>query len=727
MLKKNIAKAMAAATVLSAAAPMANVAFASEVSQNKEVKELKEKVFKIMNTKFTTDKNLLLNSDVAGQNVFNVKIVSTGGKTYNNYAEFERAFDELYAKLLDGQSIKIDYEYANEIGGSKIACSTLEDGTVVDFVTTKYTNQDLYSIAKEGKPNLPEGSEANIGEVKAIISEDSSRTYAVRLSNDENGLKRFADVKVGDVKLDLTKPILRTKNGYYIDINGDAIKAVTPGEVVSFNSKTQKITIGDSEEEINNAIIDGFYVDKGSKGTTDAPVDTLVRDIIVKKESELTTLNSSDLFNVSENRLTANGNELVRKLQELNYDLYDVDYTINTSVLVDNSISINISKKVDGKTTKVADLKIVKDDADTKGLAYKAMKEIILENKIGDKIVTAAGADRYETAAEVSRKGFATLTNEKAIVLVTGAQDKLVDGLTATPLAAALNGGDGAPVLLTGNDKIAQPVLDEIERLKAEKVYIVGGAISEEVEKELKTVYGMEVERVSGDDRYETSLEVANKMLEVNATAENDSKAIEDGKFTSVFVVGGKGEADALSAGSVAANLNAPILLTQADKLNTGVKHFLDKGTNDVDGDTKTYVVGGTSSVSEATYNQVLDIQGKDKIKRLSGAGRQETNAAVIEEFYTGKTTGVLESTNNIEAKKVVVAKSDNKGMVDALGAGLYAGVNDAPVVLATNSLVESQEDALKKITVGTDAQTVNKLQVGNGIAAAVAKFIKGL
>ena len=308
-----------------------------------------------------------------------------------------------------------------------------------------------------------------------------------------------------------------------------------------------------------------------------------------------------------------------------------------------------------------------------------------------------------------------------------------MDGLTATPLAAALNNGTGAPILLTGNDKIAQPVLDEIERLDATKVYIVGGAISKDIETTLKTVHGLKVERVSGDDRYETALAVAERILD--AKGDNDGVANARELATDLFVVGGKGEADALSAAAAAARMKAPILLTNGEKLTKDVKFFLSDDKHDIPA-AKTYVVGGTSSVSEAVYNEVLDIQGKGNIKRLAGKTRQDTNAAVIDEFFTGKTVaqGALQA-SPAKSTKVVVAKSDNKGMVDALGAGLYAGKNNAPLVLATNTVSESQEDVLAKITVATanssaseaNRKTINKLQVGNGIAAAVAKFIKGL
>ncbi|MPN16866.1 hypothetical protein SDC9_164213 [bioreactor metagenome] len=118
----------------------------------------------------------------------------------------------------------------------------------------------------------------------------------------------------------------------------------------------------------------------------------------------------------------------------------------------------------------------------------------------------------------------------------------------------------------------------------------------------------------------------------------------------------------------------------------------------------------------------MLDVQGKDGIKRLSGDNRQDTNAEVIEEFFvTGNPSG------NTAATKVVVAKSDNKGMVDALGAGLYAGLNNAPVVLATNSLTEDQEDAIDQIVINKTQTTINRVAVGNGIASSVIKYIKDM
>lgn len=83
----------------------------------------------------------------------------------------------------------------------------------------------------------------------------------------------------------------------------------------------------------------------------------------------------------------------------------------------------------------------------------------------------------------------------------------------------------------------------------SKKVYLAGGvnSISKEVENELKDM-GLKVTRLSGDDRYATSLEIADEI------GLDDDKA---------FVVGGTGLADAMSIAPVASQLNQKVMLHQ--------------------------------------------------------------------------------------------------------------------------------------------------------------------
>lgn len=754
MKKKSLAVAMAAVTV---AMPASQVFAAVVESDNSEqVKAMKEKALELLNKKFTDNESLLINKKVAGEKVFKVEIEAKDKTTtYTSYSEFSRDFDTLYNALEDGETIKINYKYAQAVDPAadpivSIGYSTLADGTIVDFDTDTYTQGDLDKLAEGNNASNSEVTTLKVGDVQYKENEDDkTRTYQVRLSDGKDNEKRFADLKVGDIKVDVEKdnnakkPVLRQENGYYVDLDGNAILEANDDDAITLTTNaadayTIGITIAGADAAANTAagekltkkaVIDGFYTKFDAADKAETPV--IVSDVI-KKGSVSTSFNSSELFNSAEGRLTTEGNDLLNRLQELTYNLNGVTYNVKvTEPAATKEIKIVVEKKskIDSNFKKVEEIKIAKDSNDRKGESYKALTELLLSktfdttkkedgtatyNEVANysnQVATAAGADRYATAAEVSRKQFSSLAgDEKSVVLVTGEQSKLVDGLTATPLAAALNDGKGAPVLLTGNTKLAQPVIDEINRLKVDKVYIVGGAISPEVEKELKTKHGVKVERVAGADRYETSLEVADEIYSQT-----------DAEFKNVFIAGGKSEADALSAGAAAARKDkvAPILLTTEDKLTKDVKYFLEG--NKVADASKVYVVGGT--VSKAAYNDIVDAH-KDDVKRLSGDNRQDTNAEVINEFFT-ETAG-----DNTKATKVVVAKSDNKGMVDALGAGLYAGLNNAPVVLATNSLTEDQKDALDKLAIAKENdtdRTVNRLAVGNGIASSVIKYVKDL
>lgn len=760
MKKKSMAVAMAAVTV---AMPMSqSFAAVVESDQTQAIKDMKAKAFELMNREFTKNKNLLINNgengtnDISGKKVFKVSI---GATTYTRYSDFERAFDTAYAKLEDGQSLTVDYGYACQTkGGADIGYTVLEDGSVVDFEADKFTEAELKALSNGKNADI---AKIKVGEVQFKENEDDkSKTYQVRLTDaDKHDLKRFADLKVGDAELDFSKPVLRqdAAKDYYVDIDGNSIASVEDGDktlldAAKVDTDADRITITRANGDVinaSNAVVDGFYLStKDAAGNYDAEATHIVSDVI-KKSVQTTKLNASELFNINEGKVTVEGNTLLNKLQKLTYGLNNVKYDVTTTEAVaSQEIKIVIDKTDNNdphaQKVKVEEIRIARDSADKKGEAYDALKDLLLTKDFStnaanagnsanykNKIATAAGEDRYETAAELSRKQFTKdnfdKTKEKAIVLVTGEQDKLVDGLTATPLAATLNlttekvgaieegHALGAPVLLTSNNKLSQSVVDEINRLGAEKVYIVGGAISESVEKELENRYGMKVDRVSGDDRYDTALEVADEIY-AQRKANNAKDAFSE--FDKVFVAGGKSEADALSAGAAAAKFKAPILLTNEAKLNKDVKYYLE-GTK-VSNNSKAYVVGG--SISKSAYNDMLDVQGKDDIKRLSGDTRQDTNAEVIEEFFaTGNPSG------NTAATKVVVAKSDNKGMVDALGAGLYAGLNNAPVVLATNSLTEDQEDAIDKIVINKNETTINRVAVGNGIASSVIKYIKDM
>ncbi|KAB7745688.1 hypothetical protein GA707_07240 [Nostocoides sp. F2B08] len=85
-------------------------------------------------------------------------------------------------------------------------------------------------------------------------------------------------------------------------------------------------------------------------------------------------------------------------------------------------------------------------------------------------VVRWAGATRYETAARVSRETYPQ--GAATVFLASGVN--FPDALAGGPTAARV----GAPLLLTEPDCVPRPTLDEIERLGAERVVVLGGLLA---------------------------------------------------------------------------------------------------------------------------------------------------------------------------------------------------------------------------------------------------------
>lgn len=106
------------------------------------------------------------------------------------------------------------------------------------------------------------------------------------------------------------------------------------------------------------------------------------------------------------------------------------------------------------------------------------------KSSASDNVERISGANRIETAIEISKKvspGKLT-TSEKAVILTRA--DMPFDALASSGLA----GVKQAPILLTGSTKLDSNVSKELDRLGAQKIYLLGGtaAISQEIENELK-------------------------------------------------------------------------------------------------------------------------------------------------------------------------------------------------------------------------------------------------
>lgn len=737
--KKNIAKAMAVATI---AAPVATTTtiFADVVdnTQAEEIKVLKEKVYEILNARYTQNQNLTTGASVAGTRVYDKITVTTNSSVeFTNYSDFVKFFDTNFAKMNNGDVLKVSYTSTNGVSEIKGFEGEISDAIVAKYALVGTTKDELINeviAANEVRDINGTASIDDKGEVLAVgakisagVEADGKVYVKIPVSNG------YITVKNGDQELDLSKPKYKVVDGYYVDAKGNNIKKFVQADEHGYDKFVEEMTaIG--------GVVEGYYPVLESEASTKSDTIAIVKqDASVEKED----LTVSDLYEAAAGRLTIKGNELVNAIRDMIEDentdnllVKDTDNMRTRIVTLDAAGEVIADKNTEDhdlemddiadlidadnvKTVKVI-VETTKDEKSNDPQDWAPVYEATItagRNESLDSLVDAfngklqmplaAGMDRYATAVETSKQGW---TTTDAVVLVSGDSSKLVDGLAATPLAAQ----EKAPILLTKKDSLPEETLKEIKRLEAKEVIIVGGvnSVSEELATELAKTHGLKVERLGGDTRYETSLAVAERMVadKKQATAALDH----------VFVVGGKGEADALSASAIAAKLEAPILLTPANELDKDVKHFINKNIKDENNEADVYVVGGVNSVSSAVQTELLSISpvneltNKVEVKRLAGDGRQETNAAVINEFAD-------------ELTNIVIAKSDNKGMVDALAAGALAVQNDAHIVLATNELVDDQEDALAKVAGTSTPKTAEKVQVGYNVGKSVVKFINNL
>ncbi|MCR1954492.1 cell wall-binding repeat-containing protein [Clostridioides mangenotii] len=279
---------------------------------------------------------------------------------------------------------------------------------------------------------------------------------------------------------------------------------------------------------------------------------------------------------------------------------------------------------------------------------------------------TLKGNGRWETAIEISKKGW---TKAKEAVIVN--DNSLADALTATPFAEAKD----APILLTQNNKLDDRTKAELKRLGVTKVYLIGGenSLNKSVESALNSEK-ISTDRIWGNTRYETSLELAKRIDDIK-------------KVSEISVVNGeKSIVDAISVAPVAADKDMPILLASPSKgTEVADKFIAEKSIK------SSYVIGGTNSVSNEIANKLPNAT------RVEGIDRNETNAKVIETFYTEK-----------ELKNVYVAKNGmtkEDELIDGLAVGVLAAKNDSPVLLVGKNLSQGQKDVTNTKTFKTITQ----------------------
>ena len=709
MNKKRVSVVMAGAMLASSVAPI----MAAEVTSNETTHGKLGLFINDLEALMETKKYHKTDAE-AGKSVYRFSILDKDGKDVT----ISGATSNTYT-LKDGKTTIKVYSDAN----------VLKKLNETDKIDNNYTvkvyelgsvekNGEFFSTEKEVGSNIKYKADdfaKLVADAKAYTEASSNKDQAIKnyvgLSKAvKEGWVTNLEVKDNDSKVVVT---LGSKTGDEFNkiecaVGTDKLTFARPidakGNVIADANESNYYTKFNTTKEYVQGNIAGFEVAKEADSQT--PVSIAGKNAVLLHEVKVLngdvnyTVKVDDLYDGF--MLTEKGHELLNAIKKL-----ENDENSKTTQFVANKVE-------EGKGTERYFTVELKDANGTKHVV-KVLGDSLHAARIDTlrkwlksgkaKVELLAGENRYATAVEIAETYLAgqyDAINNTKLVLING--EALVDGLAAAPYAKQ----EKAPILLTEKNALPSETKafmrkliedNKISNIKNMTVTIIGGeaVVSQSVVKELEEI-GFKVKRISGDNREETSLAVADKL----DITKNTSKK--------VFVVGANGEADAMSIAAAAANVNAPIVVSESEKGLSTV------GLNEVSEFTNVEIVGGNGVVPKDTEEALAKlVTNKENVTRINGEDRFETNALVIKKYHNG-------------FKNALIAKdgSRNKSeLVDALPASLFASVDGkvaAPIVLATDSISKEQ---LNQLVLNADKDAAKTVyQIGNGVARSVMETV---
>ena len=205
-----------------------------------------------------------------------------------------------------------------------------------------------------------------------------------------------------------------------------------------------------------------------------------------------------------------------------------------------------------------------------KSISNEVAKQLLPEKS---KVRSFKGADRYATNAEIIKEF------KDADTCIIAGGENFADSLSIGAYATK----NGYPIVLVQKNKINDVTKQALKDSKIKKCYIVGGenSVSKSLEKELPQV----IERIAGNDRYETSLKIADKFYK-------DAEG--------AYLASGEAFADSLAINPIAAKFDVPLILTPKDKLPQKTLEYLEKSKI-----IQVAIIGGEKTVSKQIQQEL--------------------------------------------------------------------------------------------------------------------------
>lgn len=265
--------------------------------------------------------------------------------------------------------------------------------------------------------------------------------------------------------------------------------------------------------------------------------------------------------------------------------------------------------------------------------------------KHNDSIIRIAGKDRFETSALISSN---LLLNQSKLILASG--ENFPDALAGSSLVEGKY-----PILLTRSDTLPNAILNEVNRLGADEVIILGGTntVSSEIENLLAS--SKIVRRIAGQDRFDTALEIAK--------ASPKQKAL---------LADGSNFPDALASTGLAYINGQNIILSPKDQVDGELEAYLREYISEA------IIVGGENSLSNNLVDQLLKI-GVGYEGRIAGSNRFTSSLRLAENM--AQLEGV--------PREVIIANGTS--FPDALSASILSQKFKAPILLVEKDNIKDQ------------------------------------
>ena len=308
----------------------------------------------------------------------------------------------------------------------------------------------------------------------------------------------------------------------------------------------------------------------------------------------------------------------------------------------------------------------------------------VLEDRFSKVQVRLAGADRYQTAAAMSRSSFGS--GVPVAYVATGSS--FPDALAGGPAAART----GGPVLLVTATDVPAATATELARLKPARIVVLGGtsAVSAAVANRLGAYATTRtVTRLAGADRYGTAARVSAATFAAGAPV--------------AYVATGTAFPDALAGGVAAGRQKGPVLLVAPGAVPAVTASELRRLKPG-----RIVVLGGTGAIRDSVAS-ALRSHTNGTVTRIAGADRYATAVAVSK------------ATTGTDAPRTVYLATGASFPDGLAGTPVAARANGPLLIVPSGGLTDALRAELRRLNPPRVMILGGTSAVSNAVAAQVA------